>query len=180
MTGEAHDDPRAKSSTLVTLLDTAIILERALERRMRQIGLSVAQQRLITFLYIAQEPLTPSLLGALLLQKAHSVTSLVAGLEHKGLAVRRYDPHDRRIVFVELTEKGRKAAEEAIAAELELFARFEDILARPYSSTAAEFLRDVRSVALTLADFPEARRKEALRRLRMLTRTEAASTSLEN
>jgi MarR family 2-MHQ and catechol resistance regulon transcriptional repressor len=51
----------------------------------------------------------------------NSVTSIVDGLESKGLVVRQRSAEDRRVVRVELTELGRETYKSQVEANLRLF-----------------------------------------------------------
>ena len=59
-----------------------------LEKRLSELKLSVAQQRILALAYFAKEPLTPSMLAALLLQETHSVSGLLNRLEDRDLITR--------------------------------------------------------------------------------------------
>src|SRR5437868_9575525 len=78
---------------------------------------------------MAQNELTPSQFGVLevllhggprfqgelakkLLRCTGSITSVVDGLEQRGMVERRRDPEDKRFVRVSLTPKGKRAIEE--------------------------------------------------------------------
>src|SRR6187397_413896 len=98
----------------MTLVDAGNVAQRGLEKRLNHLKLSVAQQRILALVYFAAEPLTPSMLAALLLQETHSVSGLLNRLEDRELITRARDKRDRRVVWVALTNEGRKIAEESI------------------------------------------------------------------
>jgi DNA-binding MarR family transcriptional regulator len=72
---------RKDTLPLMTLVDAANVAQRGLEKRLSHLQLSVAQQRILAMVYFAKEPLTPSMLAALLLQETHSVSGLLNRLE---------------------------------------------------------------------------------------------------
>jgi len=58
-------------------------------------------------------PLSPSLIARKIMVNSSTVTGIIDRLEQKGLVVRLRNSPDRRIVTVELTEPGRRLAENA-------------------------------------------------------------------
>ena len=77
--------------------------DRALSGR----GLTVPQASVIGLLGVAGRPLPVTRLARLLTQESQSATSLVDRMCAVGLVERLNDPHDRRVVLVQLTNKGR-------------------------------------------------------------------------
>src|SRR5688572_13027261 len=104
----------------MTLVDAANIAQRALEKKLTHLKLSVAQQRILALVYFAEESLTPSMLAGLLLQETHSISGLLNRLEDRDLITRTRDRQDRRVVWVGLTASGRKVAEEAISIAVDM------------------------------------------------------------
>ncbi len=101
------------ASVIALLLDAAAVVERGLEKRLFSVGLSVPQYRLLFAVASAKEPLTPTLLSALLLQETHSTSGLLNRLDDRGLIAREHDKLDRRVVWVSLTEDGRAVVRKA-------------------------------------------------------------------
>jgi len=60
-----------------------------------------------------QGPMSPSLIARNIMVNSCSVTGIIDRLEQKGLVVRLRNSPDRRIVTVELTESGKRLAENA-------------------------------------------------------------------
>ena len=77
--------------------------DRALSAR----GITVPQASVIGLLGVAGRPLPVTRLARLLTQESQSATSLVDRMCAVGLVERLSDPHDRRVVLVRLTDKGR-------------------------------------------------------------------------
>src|SRR5436305_13661047 len=121
------DAIRTETLPLMTLVDAGNVAQRGLEKRLSHLRLSVAQQRILALVYFAKEALTPSMLAGLLLQETHSVSGLLNRLEDRDLITRTRDKQDRRVVWVGLTQKGRKVAEEAIQIALEMSQEFKGI-----------------------------------------------------
>ncbi len=89
---------RSSPSVIALLMDAAAVVERALEKRLFSVGLSVPQYRLLAALASASDPLTPTMLSALLLQETHSVSGLLNRLDDRGMIERVHDRVDRRVV----------------------------------------------------------------------------------
>jgi DNA-binding MarR family transcriptional regulator len=159
------DAVRSETLPMMVLIDAANVAQRGLEKRLAHLRLSVAQQRILALVYYAREPLTPSMLAALLLQETHSVSGLLNRLEDRDLITRTRDRQDRRVVWVGLTPGGRKVAEEAIGIALDISKEFDPILKGPKASDIVENVRNVRDLGFRIAGVREDVRKEALKRV---------------
>lgn len=73
---------------------------------------SAAQLNCILTLY-EYGPLPPSKIANHMMVKSSTVTGVVDRLENKGLAERMRNSPDRRVITIELTEAGKKLAENA-------------------------------------------------------------------
>jgi DNA-binding MarR family transcriptional regulator len=149
----------------MTLVDAANIAQRALEKKLGHLKLSVAQQRILALVYFAEESLTPSMLAGLLLQETHSISGLLNRLEDRDLITRTRDRQDRRVVWVGLTAKGRKVAEEAISIAVDMSNQFKPVLTGPNSNEMVETVRKVRDLGFKIAGVREDVRREALKRV---------------
>jgi DNA-binding MarR family transcriptional regulator len=149
----------------MTLVDAANVAQRGLEKRLSHLQLSVAQERILALVYFAREPLTPSMLAALLLQETHSVSGLLNRLEDRDLITRTRDRQDRRVVWVGLTAKGKKVAEEAIQISLDMSREYKSLLLGAGSDKLVENFRQVRDLGFRLAGVKEDVRREALKRV---------------
>jgi DNA-binding MarR family transcriptional regulator len=156
---------RDATTPMMVLIDAANVAQRGLEKRLSNLRLSVAQQRILALVYYAKERLTPSMLAALLLQETHSVSGLLNRLEDRDLITRTRDRQDRRVVWVGLTAEGRKVAEEAIRIATQTANDFRDALTGPQAKTALDAIRKVRDVGFKLAGVKEDVRGEALKRV---------------
>jgi DNA-binding MarR family transcriptional regulator len=155
---------RLQTLVLMLLIDASNVAQRALEKRLNPLDLSVPQQRILTYVYFAEESLTPGLLAGLLLQEPHSISGLLNRLEDRGLVARTRDRRDRRVVWVGLTPEGRQVAEDAIEIERRLCKEFAPILTEPKGEEAMTVISNVRDVSIRLAGVREKLRAEALRR----------------
>ena len=165
MAGMDKDEIRSESAPLMTLVDAGNVAQRGLEKRLSHLRLSVAQQRILALVYFAKEALTPSMLAALLLQETHSVSGLLNRLEDRDLITRTRDKQDRRVVWVGLTNDGRKVAEEAIDIVLSMSKELDPVLRGPNGDEMVEVVRKVRDMGFKIAGVREDIRKEALRRV---------------
>ena len=159
------DAIRSESAPLMTLVDAGNVAQRGLEKRLSHLRLSVAQQRILALVYFAKEALTPSMLAALLLQETHSVSGLLNRLEDRDLITRTRDKQDRRVVWVGLTDAGRKVAEEAIDIVLGMSKELDPVLRGPHGNEMVEVVRKVRDMGFKIAGVREDIRREALRRV---------------
>src|ERR1041385_899857 len=142
----AKDAVRTETTPLMTLVDAANIAQRGLEKRLGHLKLSVAQQRILALVYYAKESLTPSMLAGLLLQETHSVSGLLNRLEDRDLITRTRDKQDRRVVWVGLTTKGRKVAEEAIDIVLDISKDLDSVLRGAGGDQMVDVVRKVRDM----------------------------------
>ena len=149
----------------MTLIDAANIAQRGLEKRLSNLNLSVAQERILALVYFAKESLTPSMLAALLLQETHSVSGLLNRLEDRELITRTRDRQDRRVVWVGLTDEGRKVAEEAINIVVAMSKEFDTELKGPKATEMVDVVRGVRDLGFKIAGVREDVRREALKRV---------------
>ena len=159
------DSIRTETLPLMTLVDAGNVAQRGLEKRLGHLKLSVAQQRILALVYFAKESLTPSMLAALLLQETHSVSGLLNRLEDRDLITRTRDRQDRRVVWVGLTDSGKKVAEEAIDIVVGMSKELDPVLRGPKATEMVEVVRRVRDQGFKIAGVREDIRKEALRRV---------------
>ena len=165
MTNLAKESVRSETMPLMTLIDAATVAQRALEKRLTHLKLSVAQARILALAYYAKEQITPSILAALLIQENHSVSGLLNRLEDRDLITRTRDRRDRRVVWVGLTSEGQKVAEEAIGLVVGISKEFESALGGPKSSQVVDTLATVRDLGFGIAGVREEVRREGLRRV---------------
>ena len=143
------DTVRTETLPLMTLVDAGNVAQRGLEKRLSSLKLSVAQQRI-------------QLNVALYLPR---LSGLLNRLEDRDLITRTRDRQDRRVVWVELTDEGRKVAEEAIDIVVSMSKELEPVLRGPKATDMVEVVRQVRDQGFKIAGVREDVRKEALRRV---------------
>ena len=165
MSTRKKGEVRASILPLMTIIDAGNVAQRGLEKRLSHLKLSVAQQRILALVYFAKEPLTPSMLAALLLQETHSVSGLLNRLEDRDLITRSRDRADRRVVWVGLTAAGRKAAEEAIDIVLDLSKEFAPALKGANAATTVEVVGKARDLGIQIAGVRQDVREDSLKRI---------------
>ena len=98
------------------LADQLLRLSRRLHRSQRAlmepIGVTLAQSRLLRVLAHCEEPPRMADLAQRLDVVPRAVTTLVDALEERGLVRRVPDPHNRRVIRIELRESGGQALKE--------------------------------------------------------------------
>lgn len=91
-------------------------------------GLSSAQLLLMRALGEIDRPLKVSDVASALGVKAPAASTMVEGLERKGMLARQSDPDDRRVSLLSLTDAGRDALAEAEEERREHLRRYASIL----------------------------------------------------
>jgi len=84
------------------------IMHKECDRALSTRQLTVPQASVIGLLGTARRPLPVTRLARLLMQESQSATSLVDRMCAGGLVERVNDPHDRRVVLVQLTREGEQ------------------------------------------------------------------------
>ncbi len=111
-------------AAIVRTYDAAL---KAVEARLRPMGLTLSRVEALLVLAFSRQPSMPVMrLRDLLMIHGSSVTYLVDRLEAAGLVARSPDPGDRRVTRVAITDAGRalvdRAARELAAADFGVFA----------------------------------------------------------
>jgi MarR family 2-MHQ and catechol resistance regulon transcriptional repressor len=102
----SQDEVRALSA-LINLMRASEALSTSLQREISDMRLTGSQFGILEAL-LHLGPICQGELAGKLLRSGGSVTSVVAGLEKRGLVERRRDGSDKRFVTVRLTDKGAK------------------------------------------------------------------------
>src|ERR1700722_750937 len=85
----------------------------ALEEHAAEYGSTSSESAVLGALLLGGPVLNPSHLTRLVVQSPGGLTKTLRRLEDAGHVERRPDPADRRALLVELTDQGRRAAEQA-------------------------------------------------------------------
>lgn len=108
-------------------------------------ALTVQEFRSLEFLASARPRKTKELAQYLGIA-VNTVTDVVDALERKGLARRRRDDADRRVVRVELTEAGRAAAETVARGHLDIYRTYLSALTAEEQETLLALYRKIARV----------------------------------
>ena len=103
---------QSPGADLHALLHTAAAAQDEVERRLADIGLSLAKLAALRVLSEAGESLPLTQLADRLSCVKSNITQLVDRLEADGLVSRQADPNDRRARLATLTAAGRKACKD--------------------------------------------------------------------
>jgi MarR family 2-MHQ and catechol resistance regulon transcriptional repressor len=106
----------------ITLMRASDACTVALQRELAERRLSTIQLGVLEAL-LHLGPLCQGDLARKLLRTGASTTSVVAGLEERGLVVRQRTEEDRRFVRVALTGKGRKLIEDVLPGHVQAIGR---------------------------------------------------------
>ena len=86
-------------------------------------------------------------IGVKMMVTVSNLTGIVDRLEEKGLVVRERDSHDRRVVYVRLTDKGKKLYRVSIAAFEESVSDFFSPLDKSQQKELSTILRKLLSAS---------------------------------
>jgi MarR family transcriptional regulator, 2-MHQ and catechol-resistance regulon repressor len=115
----AADGERAATLQLIIALARALqAIEQGVRPHLVQCGLSMTEFAVLEVLY-HKGPLPLGAIRDRILVTGASTTYVVKKLEQRGLMRRRVCPEDQRIVFGELTTKGRALIDEVFPAHVE-------------------------------------------------------------
>ena len=132
----------AALSALINLMRASDSVATALQKDIDQHGLTTSQFAVLEAL-LHLGPLFQGELSQKLLRCTGSITSVVAGLEKKGMVERRRESHDKRFVRVSLTAKGKKTIER-------VFPRHALSVAQLFGSLTREELGELRRLCAKL------------------------------
>jgi MarR family 2-MHQ and catechol resistance regulon transcriptional repressor len=104
-------------SAFINLMRAGDSVAAFLQKDMTQHELTPSQFGVLETL-LHRGPLFQGELSQKLLRCTGSITSVVGGLERKGMVERRRESHDKRYVRVSLTPKGKKAIERVFPAHV--------------------------------------------------------------
>ena len=139
---------------VLEFLDAAGSVDGVLQRQLAELGLTEHKFSVLVALF-ALDPAaaTPADLSVHTGVTRSAMTALLDALEARGLVRRRRDTRDRRVVYVELSDAGRTAANTALMAYL----RAADMLAQPVPPADQAAMRQgCASLHECAAQFPSA------------------------
>jgi len=95
---------------------TSLILQRAWDMELAQIGLTVPQTLVLITVAGSSEPITPMKLSKLLHREPHTISALLTRMEAQGLVKKERNLERGNWVRVTLTKKGKEAYERQVEA----------------------------------------------------------------
>jgi MarR family transcriptional regulator, 2-MHQ and catechol-resistance regulon repressor len=124
------------SRKVITALDSYIKLTRATEtinskiyRVLKKSGFTESQFKILDALYHLGA-LTQKSLGEKLLSSGGNITMVIDNLEKRALVKRKRGIDDRRLFYVQITDKGKTEIEHVMPAVAELISREMNILSK--------------------------------------------------
>lgn len=99
---------RLATECIINLIRAESLVAAELNNRFRPFGLTGSTFNVLMILDGEPEPLSPHVLGERLLVTRGTVTGLLDTLQRQGLVKRVPHPDDRRMLLIELTDKGRE------------------------------------------------------------------------
>jgi len=104
--------------TWMLLRQTWEAMSRAMEKEFRKVGATTAQVDVLSVLKNSPVPMSGAEIGRWLFREPQTIVGLLNRMERKGLIRRVRDPKNRKIVTIEITEKGEELYKEAAAIGL--------------------------------------------------------------
>ena len=104
------DSSAIATECAMNLILTAGLLEKRISSLLLPFDLSPATGLVLSILADSETPVSPKHIADRLIISRASVTSLLDSLEKRGFVKRQPHQSDRRMLWVELTDKGRQAA----------------------------------------------------------------------
>jgi MarR family multiple antibiotic resistance transcriptional regulator len=95
---------------------TSLILQRAWEMELAQVGLTVPQTLVLTIVQSSPEPITPMKLSRLMHREPHTISALLTRMEAQGLVKKERNLERGNWVRVSLTKNGKEAYERQVVA----------------------------------------------------------------
>ena len=129
-------------SAFINLMRASDSVASSLQRDIDENELTTSQFGILEAL-LHLGPLFQGELSKKLLRCTGSITSVVAGLERKGLVERRRESHDKRFVRVSLTPRGKKAIEH-------VFPKHVRSVVKTFASLTLEEQRELRRLCAKL------------------------------
>jgi len=125
-------------------------LGRVADNELSQVGISMIQAAVLSFVKNAKEPVIPAHISRWLFREPHTVSQLLMRMEKQGLVKRSKDLGRKNQVRITLTEKGEKAYQKQI--EIGVLDNILPILTPEESDNLGSYLKSLRDVAILELD----------------------------
>jgi DNA-binding MarR family transcriptional regulator len=111
---EFPDGDRSAAEVLLNLTFAGVVALNRVEDFLALYGLVLKSFNVLAVIHGDPEPLTPTTIGDRTLITKTSITSILDGLERRGLIRRRPHPTNRRSILVDLTDTGGSMCSEIL------------------------------------------------------------------
>lgn len=106
--GKRHPFTSPEQEAILNLLRTSDQFENRIGRLLREYGLTSSQYNVLRILRGEGKPLPSQEIARRTIQVVPAMTGLIDRLEKQSFVTRERCTEDRRVVFIQLTEQGRK------------------------------------------------------------------------
>ncbi len=131
---------RFSTSLWIRFLRFNLLSHKKLQDDLEKLGLTPPQFYVLACIgYSGRLPFSE--IGVKMMVTVSNLTGIVDRLEEKGLVVRERDSHDRRVVHVRLTDKGKKLYRVSVAAFEESVSEFFSALDKSEQKDLSTLLR---------------------------------------
>ena len=96
---------------------TSAVVYRAFSKRVRPTGVSLEQTRVLFALSRASSPLTRTEISRVVVRRPHTITALLQGMQRAGLIAKIRDDKNKKLVMVEMTQKGKEALKQVLQSQ---------------------------------------------------------------
>ena len=93
------------------------LLVKAKNNDLKQYGITVRQLAVLDIISILGNKATPTEISVRLLRQPHSISSLLARMEKRGLVSRAVNPEMKKSVNISLTKKGKQLLKDSLETE---------------------------------------------------------------
>lgn len=139
-----HPFDSPEQEAILQVLRTGDWLDNRLNRLFRKFGLTSSQYNVLRILRGEGKPLPSLEIADRMIQIVPAITGLIDRLEKQQLVVRRRDSEDRRVVFVDLTDKARALLTKVDAPLHELHGNLVGQLSAPELTELSRLLEKAR------------------------------------
>lgn len=144
MAGSNDENPNPKAHRLLEVFDR---FRRAEWHKSMVEGFNTSELKVLFYIRRGNEQdprgVPVSVISSMMEVASPTVTPLVKSLERQGLVIRQHDLDDRRIVRIQITDKGEEISRQATLSFSRRFARLHDYLGEERSAQLADLLEEV-------------------------------------
>jgi len=139
------DSPHQEA--VLNVLRTSDQFQNRFGRFFRQYQLTSSQYNVLRILRGEGKPLPCLEIASRMIQVVPAITGLIDRLEHQGLVLRQRSPDDRRVIYVELTDKARQCLDQMEEPIKELHTQMVSNLSKAELKELSRLLEKVRAAS---------------------------------